>query len=302
MELWIPITLLAAVVQTARFGLQRQLKTTKLSSLGATFARYVYSAPLVIVLLWVYRMQSGDPLPAMSPAFWGYVILGGGMQILATVCVMTLFARRNFSVGIAFTKTTVLMSVPVGWIMLGDTTSLLGLLAIILGFIGVIIMSHVPSDVLNQLGWRRFFNVAMALGLLAGVLFAIAGVAYRGAVLELPTGDALMRAGLTLACATVLQTAAMAAWMAWRDTGEITRVFQEWRIAGLVGLASMIGSLCWFAAFSMQTVAYVNAVGQIELILSLALTVFVFKETITAREWIGGALLMVSILALILVA
>lgn len=302
MELWIPITLMAAVAQTARFGLQRQLKTTRLSSLGATFARYVYSAPLVVVLLLAYRASIADPWPVMTWTFWGYVILGGGMQILATICVMMLFARRNFSVGIAFTKTTVLMSVPVGWIMLGDTTSVLGLIAIFVGFVGVVILSHVPTDIAGEGILRRFVNVAMAIGLLAGVLFAIAGVAYRGAVLELPSGDPLLRAGLTLACATVLQTIAMAAWMAWREVGEISRVFAAWRIAGLVGFASMIGSICWFVAFSMQNVAYVNAVGQIELILSLALTVFVFKESISQREWIGGALLMVSILALILVA
>jgi drug/metabolite transporter (DMT)-like permease len=52
----------------------------------------------------------------------------------------------------------------------------------------------------------------------------------------------------------------------------------------------------------MQNVAYVNALGQVELLFSLGLTVFVFRKQITARKVQGGAVLMVSILALILLA
>ena len=118
MDLWIPVTLLAALAQTMRFGLQRQLKTTQLSSTGATFARYVFSAPLAILGVAIYAFIRDFGWPDLVPSFWGYLVLGGGTQILATVCMMGLFARRNFSVGIAFTKTTVLMAVPLGWVVL----------------------------------------------------------------------------------------------------------------------------------------------------------------------------------------
>lgn len=301
MDAWIPVTLLAALAQTARFGLQRQLKTTRLSSLGATFARYVYSAPLAIFALLAYGLAADYPVPQLSLSFWAYLILGAGTQIIATVCMMGLFARRNFSVGIAFTKTTVLMAVPVGWVLLGDTTSVWGFVAIFIGFVGVIVLSDIPSDTGLRFS-RRIINPATGLGLAAGLLFALAGVGYRGAVLAMPEQDPIFRALVALACGTALQTAVMAVWMRLRDTGEIGRVFAAWRIAGLVGVASMIGSTCWFIAFTMQNVAYVNALGQVELLFSLALTVFVFREKITTREIQGGVLLMVSILALILLA
>ena len=38
-ELWIPITLAAALSQSLRLMLQKQLKITHLSTAGATFAR-----------------------------------------------------------------------------------------------------------------------------------------------------------------------------------------------------------------------------------------------------------------------
>ncbi|MEJ6813559.1 MAG: EamA family transporter [Octadecabacter sp.] len=299
MDLWIPVTLLAALAQTMRFGLQRQLKTTQLSSTGATFARYVFSAPLAILGVAIYAFIRDFGWPDLVPSFWGYLVLGGGTQILATVCMMGLFARRNFSVGIAFTKTTVLMAVPLGWVLLGDAVSLWGLITILIGFVGVVILSDIPSDGDARFA-RRIFNVGTGLGLAAGLLFALAGIGYRGAVLAMTETDPVFRALFSLALATVMQTAVMALWMGWRKTGEISRVISAWRIAGLVGIASMIGSTCWFIAFSMQNVAYVNALGQVELLFSLALTVFVFKEKISVREVQGGGFLMVSILALIL--
>jgi len=141
MELWIPVTILAALAQTLRFGLQRQLKTTRLSSTGATLARYLYSMPLAAAGAIIYAGIIEQGWPDLNTAFWGYLVLGGGTQILATVCMMGLFARRNFSVGIAFTKTTVLMAVPLGWMLLGDTASVWGIVAIFIGFVGVIILS-----------------------------------------------------------------------------------------------------------------------------------------------------------------
>ena len=144
-------------------------------------------------------------------------------------------------------------------------------------------------------------NRAAGLGLLSGVLFAMSGVGYRGASLSLETGDVFLRATVTLACVTTAQTIAMGIWLRWRERGEITRVFAAWRVAGLVGVTSMIGSTCWFVAFTLQTVAYVAALGQIELLFSLAFSVFIFHEKISRRELQGGGLLMLSVVVLILV-
>ena len=65
-------------------------------------------------------------------------------------------------------------------------------------------------------------------------------------------------------------------------------------------MASMAGSFCWFSAFAIQNVTYVYALGQIELILSIAASALFFKERITGREYGGMALLTAGILVLIL--
>jgi len=299
MDAWISVTLLAAIAQTARFGLQKQLKTTRLSTAGATFARFVYSAPLVVIGVLLYTFSTGQTLPDIPALFWAFALTGGAAQILATMCVVALFAHRNFAVGITFKKTEVLMTVGVSLLVLGEGVSIWGLGAILIGLAGVLLLSDPPEASGTPWG-RRIFNRATGLGLLSGVLFACSAVGYRGASLSLEGGDVFLRATLTLACVTSAQTLAMTVYLRIWERGEIGRVIKHWRIAALVGLTSMIGSACWFIAFTLQNVAYVKALGQVELLLSLAVTVFVFREKITRREIQAGALILMSVLVLVL--
>ncbi len=298
METWVWVTFCAAAFQTVRFMLQKQLSAAALSAAGATFARFVYSAPLVLLLLPVYLWASAQALPALSGAFWAYALVGGLAQILATVCVVLLFKRRNFAVGITFKKTEVVQTALVGLIVLGEGVSTGALMAILLGLVGVLLLSDMPEMAGN---WRRrVMNPAAGLGLLSGILFAVSGVTYRGASLELASDDPGLRALVTLAAVATSQMLALGAWLLWREPGQVGRVLAAHRTAKWIGLTSMAGSFCWFTAFTLQNAAYVNAVGQVELVFSLAASVLVFGEKITGKEAAGIALLTGSVLALIL--
>ena len=299
MELWIVATIAAAFFQTVRFMLQKLLSASALSSAGATFARFLYSAPLVVVFLALYCVATDSLLPATTLRYWLFALSGGLSQILATLCVVMLFQSRNFAVGITFKKTEVIQTALVGWVLLGEPISSLGVGVIVIGLIGVLMLSETPG--LGGDWWRRICNRASGLGVLSGFLFAISGVCYRGATLELASEDPLLRAGMTLACVTSAQLIAMALWLRLFEPGQISAVWGARRTAAWIGLTSMAGSFCWFTAFTLQTVAYVNALGQIELVFSLLATVFFFKEPITRRELYGLGVLSVSILGLIMV-
>ena len=300
MEAWILIALAAATAQTVRFMLQKHLKSTRLSTSGATFARFLYSAPLAAVLIVTYARLSGQGFPQASGRFWGFALAGGLSQILATLCVVALFSERNFAVGITFKKTEVLQSALVGLVVLGDRVTLGGAVAIAIGFGAVLLLSDPPRGSFTGPRWRRFFNRAAGLGLLSGVLFGFSAVGYRGASLGLEGGNVALRAGFTLAVVSASQSLAMGLWLYVRDRAEIVAVLAAWRVAALVGLTSMIGSFLWFTAFTLQNAAYVKAVGQIELVLSVLASVLFFHEKISARELGGIALLLVSILVLVL--
>ncbi|WP_299553331.1 DMT family transporter [uncultured Tateyamaria sp.] len=298
MALWIPISVVAAMFQTLRFMLQRQLSLGTLSASGATLARFLYSAPLIAVLITLYMRNTGTIWPAFGPQFWTFAAVGGLAQILATVATVSLFKARNFAVGITFKKTEVIQAVLVGWIVLGDAVSWMGFAAIGLGLVGVLLLSAPPEPV--RWDWRDMANRATGLGLAAGLLFAVSGVSYRGASLSLGLDDPIARAGLTLTAVTAMQTVAMVLWLRWRDPGQVRAVWNARKVAVWVGLMSMAGSFCWFFAFTLQSAAYVKAVGQIELVMSALVSVLLFREAITSREWIGMAVLLSSILLLVL--
>lgn len=166
-----------------------------------------------------------------------------------------------------------------------------------LGLIGLMLLSDPPSR--GGAFFRRIFNRASGLGLLSGVSFAISAVAYRGATLAVLSDDFAVRAGVTLGFVTVFQSGIMALWLGIRQRREIANVFKVWRVGLMVGTSSMIGSLCWFAAFTLQSAAYVKGVGQIELLFGFMASYFYFKEKITLREIWGTVILLISILALI---
>ncbi|MBB96826.1 MAG: hypothetical protein CML68_19785 [Rhodobacteraceae bacterium] len=297
MSLWIPITIAAATFQTLRFMLQKHLSTSQLTAAGATFARFAYSAPIILMLTAIWLGVSGQALPPMSGRFWVFALVGGLAQILATVCVVMLFKQRNFAVGITFKKTEVIQTVFVGLILLGEGVSWGGFGAILIGLAAVLLLSKTPGSETSW--WRGLMAPATGLGLASGVLFGVSAVSYRGASLELGDIEPALRAAITLAAVATSQMIGMAAWLYWRDRGELAAVWTARKVAVWVGLMSMGGSFCWFYAFTLQNAAYVKALGQIELILSLLASILVFRETVTRREVAGMGLLGLSIVALI---
>ncbi|MEL7255931.1 MAG: DMT family transporter [Pseudomonadota bacterium] len=297
METWILIAIAAAAVQTLRFMLQKSLSMGPLSAAGATAARFFYGAPFACLLIAVYLAWRGVPVPALNTTFWTYAAIGGLAQILATLFVVLIFAERNFAVGITFKKTEVIQTAIVGFVVLGDRVSLPGFVAILIGLLGVLVLSDPPKS--ERRGWRRFANRAAGLGLASGAFFAVSAVGYRGATLEIDVGDPFLRGVLTVAVVTVMQSLAMALWLALRERGEIGRIWAARRAAVWIGITSMAGSVGWFTAFALQNAAYVFAVGQVEVIFSLLASVLFFKERVAAREIIGIALLTASIVVLV---
>ena len=130
--------------------------------------------------------------------------------------------------------------------------------------------------------------------------FGISAVCYRAASLSLGAPGFLMQAAFTLVCVTLFQTVVMLVYMRAREPGQITAVLANWRPAALVGLAGIAGSACWFTAMTIQNVAYVRALGQIELIFTLATSYFFFRERANRMELAGIALITSGILILLL--
>ena len=297
MQIFLPITLVAAALQTARFSLQKQLKTLGLSTLSATAARFVTASPLAIVLTAVLMAWRGYGWPSLAASFWPAAAMGGLAQIAATFFTVSLFSQRSFAVGIAFTKTEVLQVALFSALFLGETVSGAGLVAILVGIMGVLILTRPPG------GWQGdFLNKATLLGLAAGGLFGAASVGYRAATLAVGNDDAFFRAVFSLAVVTTFQTLILLPWLFWRERGEMARIAVARRPAFWAGVTGMLASLGWFWAFALMNAAYVRAIGQVELVFTLMVSTFIFHERPSIRELVGIGLMALSIIGIVLAA
>ena len=299
MELWIPITLAAAFMQNLRSALQKHL-TGSLSTSGVTFSRFVYAAPLVLAYAALLGEGFGFEWPAPNLRFALFAMLGGIAQITGTTLLVYLFSLRNFAVGTAYSKTETVQTVVFGLVILGESVTPAATFGIGVSLAGVMAISAARSRLSLRnllLGWTAR---AASIGILSGTCFGLSGVAYRAASLSLGGDGFLMQAAFTLACVVVFQTILTAAWIGLREPGELTRVIRRWRVASLVGVCGMLGSVCWFTAMTLQNAAYVRAVGQVELVFTFIASWYFFRERSTGLELAGIVLIVTGIMILLL--
>jgi drug/metabolite transporter (DMT)-like permease len=292
--LWIPITLAAALAQTARNAAQRHL-TASLGTLGATLVRFLYGLPFALAWLVLVHALGRFVLPSANPAFAGWVALGAVSQITATALLLRVMAERNFTLGVAYSKSEVIQVAVFGLVFLGDRVGPLTAAAIGLGTVGVLMLSPADRERPLRAMLTGLTTRTALLGLASGTGFAFSAVGYRGAALALPDAPFLMAAAYTLVAAQLLQTLLLGGWLLLRDREVVFRVLRAWRaslFAGGMGAAASVG---WFTAMAIEPVANVRTLALVELLFSYAVSRRVFRESLTRPELAGVAVLAVGL-------
>ena len=298
MEAWIIFTVAAAFLQNLRNGMQKSLNSI-LSTTGAAYTRFAFGLPLALVY-WTILYYILDDQLNWGWTFWVYASVGGVAQVLAMVSLLRSFSLRGFAVGTAYAKTETLLTALFTVILLSEAVSGQVLIAIIISLAGVFLLSSAKSgtrlrDIL--LSWTE--PVAL-FGLASACLLGLSAVSYRGAALSMDGEGILLPAASTLLVALAIQTILMSIYLVFYEKGELAKVWESRKKASVVGLASMLGSVGWFTAMTLQNAAYVRALGQVELIFTFLTSVLIFRERIAKAE-IGGTFLIVSGVLILLV-
>ena len=297
--LWIPLTIAAAFLQNVRSALQKHLKD-RLGTTGATFVRFGYGFPFALLYLAGLVAFTDLPVPQLNLRFIAIVMVGGLAQIAATALLVSLFDKRNFAVGTTYSKTETVQAAVFGIVFLGEIVSLNAAIGILISLAGVVAISAARSPAGLRAIATSLTERPALIGLASGAAFGIAAVSYRGASLSLGGDGFLMQAAVTLAFVLVFQTIVMAAYMAVRQPVELRASLAAWRVAVWVGLSGALASIGWFTAMTIQQAALVRALGQIELVFTIASSTLIFRERILRLELIGILLVVAGIIVLIL--
>jgi drug/metabolite transporter (DMT)-like permease len=299
MELWIPITLFAAFCQNLRSAVQKHLKG-QLGSTGATFVRFGYGFPFACLYVAVLHTGFGFEFPEINAVFLIAGALGGLAQIFGTFLLVYLFSFRNFAVGTAYSKTEPIQAALFGFLLLGEHISWATGVCILIGIAGVIVISLARTSLSASVVRHSLMSRPALIGLGSAAMFGASAAAYRVASLSLEGTGVPMQAGFALAYATLFQTIVMIAWMIFREPEQLTASLAAWRVAIWAGATGVAGSIGWFTAMTLQNVAYVRALAQIELVFTFLASWLVFKETIARSEIAGCALIVLAVVGIIL--
>ena len=287
--IWLPATLSAGLFQALRTAIQQRLRA-RLSVNAAGLVRYVYGAPVALLLWLVYAGISGGRLPSLPSQFFGFALLGGVLQIGGTNLLIMAFGERSFVVGTAYAKTEAVQGAVFALWLLGEVLTPLVVLGIAVSVTGVILLSlggRAPGAFVRALG-----QPAARYGLAAGTLFALTSIATN----SLEGEDVVLRALTTLVVVMVLQVLVQGAYVTAREPDQWRRVLTSWRSSGLVGLLAACGSACWFTAFASAPVALVRTVGQVEVVFTLLLGRFFLREPLARSEALGLGLVVAGVL------
>jgi drug/metabolite transporter (DMT)-like permease len=299
MELWIPITLVAALAQTSRTAIQRHMKGS-LGDYGASAIRFIYAVPFAWAWLLVILVSSNQNIPTLSLEFALWSIVGGISQIFFTVFLIKLFNYKNFLVGVAFSKFEVLLAAIIEASFFSAIISTRFGISIAIGIMSMLLLSLRTSTFTWTELRGSLYSKSTILGLLSAISLAISVVSFRTAINVFPDIDFVFRASVTAAIVIIGQALGLVVFLYISRRTELKAAFILWKPGMAAGFFGAVSTAAWFSAFALQRAAPVRAVGQSELLFALAFTVFVFHQRLTKVELVGVFLLIGSIILVIL--
>jgi len=296
-EIWIYFTLLAATMQAVRTAGQKQL-SGKLSAMATTGVRYIYALPFAWGYLWWLADYRDIDIPNLNNDFIVQGIIGCFSQTLGTLCLVAAFRYKNFAVASSLSKTEAILVAMLGAFFFAEPLSLLGWLSVVVGVVGVFLVSKVKFSRRSILAGSDA-SMGLIYGLASGLGLAITTLLIRECSLSLKT-DLMVSAAVTLVFLVTLQSLMSVVYLLVKDRSQFALMCHHWRLCLFVGVTSVLGTIGWSTGASYQTAAYVKALGQVEFFITLALTYRLFKEKITAIEYVGMALIILSVVILLL--
>jgi drug/metabolite transporter (DMT)-like permease len=293
--MWVTITLAAATFQILRTSRQHQLRSI-LSVNAAGYVRYAYGFPLALVAAVATYAISQRGLPNIPLRFWPIIAGAGIAQIGGTLALLKSFDLRDFAIGTVYAKTEIVLVAIVSAVALGEPLAPLGWVAVVLCMVGVAWLAARDGlrTALSSAG-----DPAALMGVLAAAGFAIAAVGIRAASNSLGDAPIWHRAVLTLTVMLGIQTVINGTQLAATNRSELVAVYSNWRVALPVGILSVAGSAGWATAVTLTNATKVRTLGQVELLMAFAISVFWLHEHHERSEYAASALVMAGVIGVI---
>jgi drug/metabolite transporter (DMT)-like permease len=284
---WILFTLMAAFMQAWRNAFQKQLSTT-VDVYGVTLARFIFVLPLALLYIsCLYHFQPVTDSVHFNLRFAIYVLIAALSQIAATALMVQLFKQKNYAIGVGLAKSEAVLAAIIAVVFLSDHLSLLGWFGVAVGGFAVFLMSK-GRDISD------FSIQTLCIGIGSGLCFAITSLLVREASLELTNLPFIHRAAWVLLMVIGTQCFLLLMYLSIFRRATLWAMWQRIGLTFRVSLCSFLASLGWFSAMSIQSVPIVKTLGQVEIIFSMLISAYFFKEKLARAEHLGIVLVVIA--------
>ena len=284
---WILFTLMAAFMQAWRNAFQKQLSTT-VDVYGVTLARFIFALPLALIYIsCLYHFQPVTESIQFNLRFAIYVLIAALSQIAATALMVQLFKQKNYAIGVGLAKSEAVLAAIIAVVFLSDHLSLLGWFGVAVGGFAVFLMSKGRD-------FSDFSVQTLCIGIGSGLCFAITSLLVREASLELTNLPFIHRAAWVLLMVIGTQCFLLLMYLGIFRRATLWAMWQRIGLTFRVSLCSFLASLGWFSAMSMQSVPIVKTLGQVEVIFSMLISAYFFKEKLARAEHLGIVLVVIA--------
>ena len=278
---------MAAFMQAWRNAFQKQLSTT-VDIYGVTLARFIFALPLALLYIsCLYHFQPVTDSVHFNLRFAIYVLIAALSQIAATALMVQLFKQRNYAIGVGLAKSEAVLAAIIAVVFLSDHLSLLGWFGVAVGGFAVFLMSKGRD-------FSDFSVPTLCIGIGSGLCFAITSLLVREASLELTNLPFIHRAAWVLLMVIGTQCFLLLMYLGIFRRATLWAMWQRIGLTFRVSLCSFLASLGWFSAMSMQSVPIVKTLGQVEIIFSMLISAYFFKEKLARAEHLGIVLVVIA--------
>ena len=294
---WIFLTISAIFFQIIR-NLEQKKLHKDLDVFTTSWSRFILPFPFAIIAV-VSTFQS------YNFEFFHYILINALFQILGNIFLIKTIQTKNFGVGIAFSKTEIIQALILGFLLYNFRFNFNEILAIFIAFIGIILLAKIDFKNFKDFT-KSLKNIASLYGILCGFCFGITSynIQFASNYLVSDGFSSIKASTLVLLYTIFFQNIFFIILKSFQKRlfSDVKKLFliDNYRKFLITSLSSFVGSICWYGAYSVGNVIHVKTVGQLEIIASMLVSKFHFKEKNTIKENLGIIFIIIAILLIIL--
>jgi drug/metabolite transporter (DMT)-like permease len=295
--MWALLTILAIFFQIIR-NLEQKKLHKDLDVFTTSWSRFILPFPFAIIEV-ISTFQS------YNFEFFHYILINALFQILGNIFLIKTIQTKNFSVGVAFSKTEIIQALILGFLLYNFRFNFKEILAIFLAFIGIVLLAKLDFKNFKDFT-KSLKNIATLYGILCGFCFGITSynIQFASNFLINEGFNTIKASTVVLLYTIFFQNIFFIILKSFQKKlfSDVKKLFliENYRRFLLTSLSSFVGSICWYGAYAIGSVIHVKTVGQLEIIVSMLVSKFYLKEKNTIKENLGIFFIISAILLIVL--